>query len=136
VFGISLGIDNVLAVTVIQQWAPPGMLGRVMGLLMLASAGSFPLSAAVAGVLTRHLGPSPVFPIAGALFAVAILAGLTQREFRDFGTTSDQRSLALTVVVAIPGLPMAPTACSSQAKGAISRPLRGVGAELGGRDGA
>lgn len=86
VFGISLGIDNVLAVTLLQQWAPPDMLGRVMGLLLLASAGSFPLSAAIAGLLTRHLGPSPVFPIAGALFAVAILAGLTQREFRDFGT--------------------------------------------------
>jgi predicted MFS family arabinose efflux permease len=86
VFGLALGFDNVL-VTMLQQWAPPGMLGRVMGLLVLASAGSFPLSAAIAGLLTRHLGPSPVFPIAGALLAAAILAGLTQREFRDFGTT-------------------------------------------------
>lgn len=85
VFGIALGFDSVLSVTLLQQWAPPGMVGRVMGLVMLASVGSFPLSAAIAGVLTRHLGPSPVFPIAGALLAAAVLAALTQREFRDFG---------------------------------------------------
>lgn len=85
VFGVSLGFDNVLSVTLIQRWAPPGMLGRVMGVLILAGAGTFPLSAALAGLLARHLGPAPVFPIAGALLAVAILAGLTQREFRDFG---------------------------------------------------
>jgi MFS family permease len=85
VFGIALGFDSVLSVTLLQQWAPPGMVGRVMGLVMLASVGSFPLSAAIAGVLTRHLGPSPVFPIAGALLGAAVLAALTQREFRDFG---------------------------------------------------
>jgi MFS family permease len=85
VFGIAIGFDSVLSVTLLQQWAPPGMLGRVMGLVMLASVGSFPLSAAIAGVLTRHLGPSPVFPIAGVLLAAAVLAALTRREFRNFG---------------------------------------------------
>jgi MFS family permease len=89
VFGVALGFDNVLAVTLLQQWAPPDMLGRVMGLVILAGAGSFPVSTAVAGLLTRHLGPSPVFPIAGALLAVAMLAGLTQREFRDFGAPDE-----------------------------------------------
>jgi hypothetical protein len=59
----------------------------VMGLLILAGAGTFPLSTAIAGLLVRHLGPSPVFVISGALLAAAVLAGLTQREFRDFGTT-------------------------------------------------
>jgi len=85
VFGLALGLDNVLAVTLLQQWAPPGMIGRVMGLLMLAGVGSFPVSTAIAGVLTRHFGPSPVFVISGILIAVAMLFGLTQREFRDFG---------------------------------------------------
>lgn len=88
VFGVALGFDGVLSITLLQQWAPPAMLGRVMGLIMLASAGAFPVSTAVAGVLTRHLGPSPVFPIAGVLLAAAIVGGLTQREFRDFGTQS------------------------------------------------
>jgi MFS family permease len=86
VFGIAIGFDNVLSITLLQQWAPPAMLGRVMGLIMLAGVGAFPFSTAIAGVLTRHLGPSPVFPIAGILLAAAMLGGLTQHEFRDFGT--------------------------------------------------
>ncbi len=86
VFGIALGFDNVLAITLLQQWAPPAMLGRVMGLILLAGAGSFPVSTAIAGLLTKHLGPTPVFPIAGVLLAAAMVGGLTQREFRDFGT--------------------------------------------------
>jgi MFS family permease len=86
VLGLSLGFDNVLSVTVIQRWAPPALLGRVWGLLLLCGAGSFPVSSFIAGQLTRHLGPAPVFPIAGALLAVAMAYGLTQREFRDFGT--------------------------------------------------
>jgi hypothetical protein len=61
------------------------MLGRVMGLVMLCAFGTFPLSVAVSGVLVRHLGPAPFFPVAGALVAAAILFGLTQREFRTFG---------------------------------------------------
>ena len=61
------------------------MLGRVWGLLILASTGSFPVSTFVAGLLTRHLGPTPVFPIAGALLTAAIGFGLSRREFRAFG---------------------------------------------------
>lgn len=87
VFGVSLGFDTVLSITLLQQWAPPEMLGRVMGLIMLAGAGTFPISTAIAGVLTRHLGPAPVFPVAGVLLAAAILGGLTQRELRDFGVS-------------------------------------------------
>jgi MFS family permease len=94
VFGLALGIDNVLAITMLQRWAPPAMLGRVMGLIMLAAAGTFPLSAAVAGLLTRHLGPTPLFPIAGALLAVAVLGGLAHREFRDFGAIVQPEDLA------------------------------------------
>jgi MFS family permease len=85
VFGLAIGVDQVVSVTLIQRWAPPAMLGRVWGLLILASTGSFPVSTFVAGLLARHLGPTPVFPIAGALLAVSILYGLSRREFRDFG---------------------------------------------------
>ncbi|HEY5400291.1 MAG TPA: MFS transporter [Trebonia sp.] len=85
VFGLAIGVDQVVSVTLIQRWAPPAMLGRVWGLLILASTGSFPVSTFVAGLLTRHLGPTPVFPIAGALLAVAVFYGLSRREFRGFG---------------------------------------------------
>jgi MFS family permease len=85
VFGIATGFDNVVSVTLIQRWAPPAMLGRVWGLLTLASVGSFPVATLVAGLLVRHLGPTPIFPISGALRALSMAYGLTQREFRDFG---------------------------------------------------
>ena len=85
VFGLAIGVDQVVSVTLIQRWAPPAMLGRVWGLLILASTGSFPVSTFVAGLLTRHLGPTPIFPIAGALLAVAVFYGLARRDFRDFG---------------------------------------------------
>jgi len=88
VFGLAIGFDNVVSVTLIQRWAPPALLGRVWGLLILAGAGSFPVSTFIAGLLARHLGPTPVFPISGALLALGILFGLVQREFRDFGVGS------------------------------------------------
>jgi len=85
VVGACNGLGNVTVLTVLQKWAPPALLGRVMSMLMLCAFGSFPLSVAVSGVLVRHLGPSLFFPVAGSLVAVAILGGLTQREFRTFG---------------------------------------------------
>jgi MFS family permease len=90
VFGIASGFDNVVSVTLIQRWAPPAMLGRVWGLLTLASVGSFPAATFIAGLLARHLGPTPIFPISGALLALSMLFGLSQREFRDFGGAAEE----------------------------------------------
>ncbi len=87
--GVCNGLGNVIFLTVVQKWVAPGQLGRVMGVLMLCAFGSFPLSVAVSGVLVRHLGPVPFFPAAGALVAMAILFGLTQRDFRTFGALDD-----------------------------------------------
>jgi hypothetical protein len=85
VMGAANGLGNVTFLTVMQKWAPPALLGRIMGAIMLCAFGSFPLSVAITGVLVRHLGPAPFFPIAGGLVVVAILGGLKQREFREFG---------------------------------------------------
>ena len=87
--GACNGLGNVTMLTVVQKRVSPGLLGRVMGTLMLCSFGTFPLSVAVSGVLVRHLGPAPFFPVAGALVGVAILGGLTQREFRAFGARDE-----------------------------------------------
>jgi MFS family permease len=86
VFGICNGFGNIVMITLLQQWAPSQLLGRVMSLVMLASVGSFPASVAVSGILVRHLGPSPFFPVAGIVLAISILGALTQRQFREFGT--------------------------------------------------
>jgi MFS family permease len=91
-FGVSNGLGNVTFLTVLQKQAPPALLGRVMGMLMLCAFGSFPLSVVIAGVLVRHLGPSLYFPIDGGLVAVVILAGLSQREFREFGARAGEPS--------------------------------------------
>jgi Major Facilitator Superfamily len=89
VCGACNGLGNVVFLTVLQKWVSPGLLGRVMGVLMLCAFGSFPLSVAISGVLVHRLGPTPFFLVAGALIAVAILGGLTQREFRTFGASGD-----------------------------------------------
>ena len=98
--GACNGLGNVTALTVLQKWVPPGLLGRVMGTLMLCSFGSFPLSVAVSGVLVHHLGPTPFFPVAGGLVAVAILGGLTQRDFRVFGSAGSARAPEASPAVA------------------------------------
>ena len=46
------------------------------------------LSVALAAILVHHLGPAPYFPIAGVIVSLAFLGGLSQKEYRDFG--SDQ----------------------------------------------
>ena len=83
----------MIVITPVQRWAPPRLLGRVMSVVMLAGLGSFPLSVAVSGVLVRHLGPAPFFPVAGAVVAVAILGALSRAEFRDFGTAEPKMTV-------------------------------------------
>ncbi len=90
--GAANGLGNVTLLTVLQKRTPAALLGRVMSALMLCAFGSFPLSVAVSGVLVRHTGPSLFFPIAGGLVVVAILGGLTQREFREFGAAAESTS--------------------------------------------
>jgi MFS family permease len=86
---ICLGFGNIVMITLLQQWAPRQLLGRVMSLVMLASIGTFPVSVAVAGLLVHRLGPSPFFPVAGIILGITILVALTQRELRDFGADQD-----------------------------------------------
>ncbi|EST38804.1 hypothetical protein N566_05500 [Streptomycetaceae bacterium MP113-05] len=84
VYGAASGWQNIVAVTMLQVWAPSALIGRVMSLVMLAVMGTFPVSVAVAGLGVRHLGSSPFFPTAGAAIALAVLAALTQRAFREY----------------------------------------------------
>jgi MFS family permease len=82
--GVCNGLGNVIFFTVAQRHIPHAILGRVMGVLMLCNGGSFPLSVLVTGILVRHLGTTPFFPIAGVILTVAVIGGNTQREFRAF----------------------------------------------------
>ena len=87
VFGLCGSFGNILMITLLQQWAPVHLLGRIMSLIMLAAMGTFPASVAVAGVLIHHLGPEIFFPVAGIVLVVTVLAALTQKSIRDFGST-------------------------------------------------
>ncbi len=82
--GACNGYGNVVTVTAFQQWAPDGMLGRLMGLLLITSFGVYPVSVALAGLAGRGFGTSSFFLCAAAVLAAAILGGLTQRSWRDF----------------------------------------------------
>ncbi len=100
VFGAAGYFGNVVVVTLLQQWAPPHLLGRVMSLVMLASIGAFPASVALSGVIVRSIGPAPFFPAAGAVLVLAVLLAATIREFRDFGVAAGPAADQAAVVAA------------------------------------
>ena len=83
--GIANGFGNILTITAFQRWAPPDLLGRLTGLLLLTSFGVFPLSVALGALFVSDLGPAPFFLFAAGTLAAAILFGLTQRSWREFG---------------------------------------------------
>jgi predicted MFS family arabinose efflux permease len=85
--GIMNGFGNVLTITAFQRWAPPSALGRLAALLTLTSFGVFPISVALAALVVRHWGATPFFLLAAVTLTVAILAGLSQRAWRDFGAS-------------------------------------------------
>jgi len=81
--GLSNSITNVLLLTVIQLVIPRHLMGRIMGLLLFASFGTYPISVALSGVLTNHFGPVILFPVSGLMLGLAILFGMTQKELRE-----------------------------------------------------
>jgi predicted MFS family arabinose efflux permease len=94
VVGVCNGFGNVVMITLFQRWAPPSLLGRLSGLLMLASMGVFPISVALGALVVHNFGPALFFPLAAAVLAAAILAGLSQRTWRDFGVTAEATTAA------------------------------------------
>lgn len=84
IFGAGIGFGDIIVITLIQQWSPPAVLGRVMSLLMLASLGVFPVSVAVSGLLVRAFGPVPFFPAAGATLVLGLVIALASSEVRNF----------------------------------------------------
>ena len=84
-FGLANAVGELIIVTALQRSFPPAVLGRIMGLVMLASAGAFPISVALTTAVVHSTGAAAAFPLAGALTAVAILFGLSRSAFRSFG---------------------------------------------------
>lgn len=80
--GIANSFIIVLLFTAIQLAIPRHLMGRVMGLLMFSSFGLYPLSVALAGVLSNQLGPATLFPYGGLLLGLVMVFGMTQRALR------------------------------------------------------
>jgi MFS family permease len=80
--GFTNSITNVLFITLVQENLPRAQLGRLMGVILFASLGSYPISVLLAGILINHTGPAIMFPISGAFLALGASYGLFQREIR------------------------------------------------------
>jgi len=89
VFGLLNSFGNLVMITAFQRWAPADVMGQLMGLLLLASFGVFPLSVLLGGVLVHDFGPGPFFPLAAATVAAPIIVGLCQRTWRGFGASDE-----------------------------------------------
>jgi len=80
--GVAGSIVNVVLFTSVQLAIPSHLMGRVMSLLLFGSFGVYPLSVALAGMLSDLLGPTIFFPFSGLLLALAMVVGITQRALR------------------------------------------------------
>jgi predicted MFS family arabinose efflux permease len=118
VFGGCNGLGNAIAFTAGHRWTPPHVLGRVMGLMMLCIFGTFPLSVALTGILVHHLGPTLFFPIAGTVTALAFLGGLTQKEYRDFGSVQADGTYLLAGMKGLGKAVVDPAATTTTSEGA------------------
>jgi MFS family permease len=112
-FGFLNGIGNIVMITLFQRWAPPELLGRLMGMVMLASFGIFPVSVILGAVVVHDLGPAPFFPLAAAVTAAAILAGLTQRTWRDLGATDEPAATTPAASATVPEVAAATTTAAT-----------------------
>ncbi len=71
--------------TAFQRWAPPGLLGRLSGLMLTTSYGMFPVSVALAGFVVHRAGPGAFFILSAVAVAATLTWALAQQAFRDFG---------------------------------------------------
>jgi predicted MFS family arabinose efflux permease len=83
-FGAANAIGELIIVTALQQSFPSPVLGRIMGLVMLASAGAFPVSVALTSAVAHSVGASATFPLGAAITAAAIVVALSRAPFRAF----------------------------------------------------
>jgi Na+/phosphate symporter len=81
--GVANSVTTVLLFTVVHLVIPRHLLGRIMGLLMFSSFGTYPRSVALVDVLSNQFGSAILFPFSGLLLAVVMLFGMTQRVARE-----------------------------------------------------
>ena len=85
-FGALNGVGELVIVTALQRWFPPALRGRLMGLVMLASAGAYPVSVALISGLIDGVGVRAAFGLGALGTALAVTFALSRPVFRRFGT--------------------------------------------------
>jgi hypothetical protein len=81
VMGVASSFINIVMLAWLQMTIREDMLGRVMSLVMFASAGLAPVSLALAGWLS-DVSPTAMFAGAGVLALLACLLMVTSRAIR------------------------------------------------------
>jgi MFS family permease len=79
------GFGNVFVLAAFQRWAPPALLGRAMGVVILGVFGVSPVAVALGALFTREFGPTSFFLFAAATLTGAIAYGLSQKSWRELG---------------------------------------------------
>jgi predicted MFS family arabinose efflux permease len=80
-----VGFGNVFVLAAFQRWAPPALLGRATGVLILGVFGVSPVAVALGAIFTRTFGAASVFLFAAATLTGAIIYGLSQKSWREIG---------------------------------------------------
>jgi MFS family permease len=80
-----VGFGNVFVLAAFQRWAPPALLGRATGVLMLGAFGVSPVAVALGAIFTREFGAASFFLFAAATLTGAIIYGLSQESWRELG---------------------------------------------------
>ena len=78
VMGVAIGYTNIIAISWLQARVDPGMIGRVMALVMLMSFGITPLSIGLAGALV-DVNATAMFVGSGALVLLTTVGALAVR---------------------------------------------------------
>jgi predicted MFS family arabinose efflux permease len=79
--GISTGLVNTFGISWLQRRTDPGMQGRVMSLVMLASVGLVPVAYALSGAIAE-VNPTALFVAAGGLMLATAAAAAASRTVR------------------------------------------------------
>jgi hypothetical protein len=80
--GVCNGLGNVSSETIIQQYVPRPLMGRIMGAFAFANYGLFPISVALAGFALTVIGPAMLITAAGLLTLVVIGVVLVPPDIR------------------------------------------------------
>lgn len=93
---VLIAIGNLQLITGLQQWAPPELLGRLIGVLMLASVGMMPVSTLVAGLVIHLTGLRAYFPLDAATIGIAVALQLISPTWRRFDPSTPKPAATST----------------------------------------